>query len=192
MSLQFAKARITKTRTSVENIIDSTKGLLEPLRTPGAGEEAKEYLERRLTFVRQRLRRLNLAKKNMEEATEKLEAAFKELDGDSQRKEEESFNEYGGGATDEVIRIEELVGDLAEMEIQVLGELQTLQTQEEQREQQSHTPRRRSDQSQTSHPPLPSLQVPSFSGKTREWENFWQLFRYNIHDQPIPNVAKFN
>ncbi|KAL6735306.1 hypothetical protein Aduo_005761 [Ancylostoma duodenale] len=78
------------------------------------------------------------------------------------------------------------------MEIQVLGGLQTLQTQEEQREQQSHPPRRRSDQSQTSHPPLPSLQVPSFSGKTWEWENFWQLFRYNIHDQPISNFAKFN
>ncbi|EYC14833.1 hypothetical protein Y032_0039g31 [Ancylostoma ceylanicum] len=192
MSLQFAKARITKTRTSVENIIDSTKVLLEPLQTPETGQEATISLERRLTFVRQRLRRLNLAKRNLEEATEKLEAAFKELDGDTQRKEEESFNEYGGGATDEIIRIEELVGDLAEMEILVLEELQNRRNQEEQTEQPSRQLQRRSEQPQTGYPPLPNLQIPSFSGKTWEWENFWQLFRHNIHDQPISNIAKFN
>ncbi|KAL6726420.1 hypothetical protein Aduo_008390 [Ancylostoma duodenale] len=105
MSLQFAKSRVTKTKTSVENIIDSTKALLEPLQTPETGEEATKEPR----------------KKTHLQATEKLEAAFKELDEDAQRKEEDSLNDYDGGATDEIIRIEELVGDLAEMEIQVLG-----------------------------------------------------------------------
>ncbi|EPB71848.1 hypothetical protein ANCCEY_09071 [Ancylostoma ceylanicum] len=140
-------------------------------------QEAKISLERRLTFVRQRLRRLNIAKKNLEEATGKLEAAFKELDGDTQRKEEESFSEYGAGATDEIIRIEKLDGDLAEMEILVLEELQNRRTQEEQTEQASRQLQRRSEQPQTGYPLLPSLQ-----GKPGD----------NIHDQPISNIAKFN
>ncbi|KAL6738506.1 hypothetical protein Aduo_012048 [Ancylostoma duodenale] len=159
MSLHFAKARVTKTKTSVENIVDSTKT---------TGEEATKYLKRRLTLMRV-LRRFNMAKKNLEEAREELESAFDDLDGDSQREEEDSFNEYGAGATDEIIRIEELVGNLGEMGI---GEFQTLQTQEEQREQQSHRRWRTSDQRQTSHPPLASLQVPSFSEKSLETGQF--------------------
>ncbi|KIH63649.1 hypothetical protein ANCDUO_06051 [Ancylostoma duodenale] len=40
--------------------------------------------------------------------------------------------------------------------------------------------------------PLPRIQVASFSGNSRDWENFWQLFKCNIHDQPISTMMKFN
>ncbi|KHJ91498.1 integrase core domain protein [Oesophagostomum dentatum] len=39
---------------------------------------------------------------------------------------------------------------------------------------------------------LPSLPVPSFSGNTWEWDNFWELFNTNIHSQDIPELSKFN
>ncbi|EYB83651.1 hypothetical protein Y032_0332g2787 [Ancylostoma ceylanicum] len=39
---------------------------------------------------------------------------------------------------------------------------------------------------------LPRLQVPKFTGKRSDWENFWSIFKANIEDQAIPTMLKFN
>ncbi|VDL74292.1 unnamed protein product, partial [Nippostrongylus brasiliensis] len=39
---------------------------------------------------------------------------------------------------------------------------------------------------------LPAIPIPSFTGKTWEWDNFWTLFNANVHSQPIPDLFKFN
>uniref|UniRef100_A0A7I5ED04 CCHC-type domain-containing protein n=1 Tax=Haemonchus contortus TaxID=6289 RepID=A0A7I5ED04_HAECO len=41
-------------------------------------------------------------------------------------------------------------------------------------------------------PKLPTVPVPTFSGKLVEFENFWALFDANIHSQPLSPLLKFN
>nr|CDJ94931.1 Protein of unknown function DUF1759 and Protein of unknown function DUF1758 and Retrotransposon domain containing protein [Haemonchus contortus] len=39
---------------------------------------------------------------------------------------------------------------------------------------------------------LPPIPIPTFSGKRWEWENFWALFKENVHEQDLTNLQKFN
>jgi len=38
---------------------------------------------------------------------------------------------------------------------------------------------------------LPKLSIPKFSGDMLMWQSFWDMFRANIHDTPLPLVSKF-
>uniref|UniRef100_A0A7I4Y5H2 Peptidase A2 domain-containing protein n=1 Tax=Haemonchus contortus TaxID=6289 RepID=A0A7I4Y5H2_HAECO len=39
---------------------------------------------------------------------------------------------------------------------------------------------------------LPRLPIPEFSGKSWQWDNFWELFNATVHSLPISNLQKFN
>uniref|UniRef100_A0A7I4YWU5 SKA2 domain-containing protein n=1 Tax=Haemonchus contortus TaxID=6289 RepID=A0A7I4YWU5_HAECO len=39
---------------------------------------------------------------------------------------------------------------------------------------------------------LPTIPIPSFSGKISEFENFWALFDANVHSQRLTNLQKLN
>jgi hypothetical protein len=38
---------------------------------------------------------------------------------------------------------------------------------------------------------LPKFDLPKFSGKMSEWQNFWTMFDFMVHSQSIPSVQKF-
>ncbi|KAK6035705.1 hypothetical protein COOONC_26791 [Cooperia oncophora] len=39
---------------------------------------------------------------------------------------------------------------------------------------------------------LPRLEIPKFSGRRADWDNFWAIFSANIHEQNISPMLKFN
>ncbi|KAK6009275.1 hypothetical protein OSTOST_25822 [Ostertagia ostertagi] len=45
---------------------------------------------------------------------------------------------------------------------------------------------------EATRPKLPTVPVPTFSGRLVEFENFWALFDANIHSQPLSPLLKFN
>ncbi|EPB76612.1 hypothetical protein ANCCEY_04321 [Ancylostoma ceylanicum] len=39
---------------------------------------------------------------------------------------------------------------------------------------------------------LPKIPIPEFSGKTWQWDNFWELFNATVHSLSISDLQKFN
>ncbi|KAK6765378.1 hypothetical protein RB195_025339 [Necator americanus] len=39
---------------------------------------------------------------------------------------------------------------------------------------------------------LPKIPIPEFTGKSWQWDNFWELFNATVHSSPIPDLQKFN
>ncbi|KAK6728892.1 hypothetical protein RB195_006136 [Necator americanus] len=39
---------------------------------------------------------------------------------------------------------------------------------------------------------LPTLPIPIFRGNVWEWDNFWELFKENVHSQDLPELFKFD
>ena len=39
---------------------------------------------------------------------------------------------------------------------------------------------------------LPTIPIPTFTGRKWEWDNFWALYKANIHDQNLSQLQKFN
>ncbi|KAK5974942.1 hypothetical protein GCK32_006105 [Trichostrongylus colubriformis] len=132
--------------------------------------------------------------KNIQGAIERLAELESHLDEEGKEIEGE-INRETEEATDVIMNIEEVMGQLLDKEIELHEELddrKALKKEIKEVEEESYLQERKQAQQSQAQVQLPPIRVPSFSGKSWDWENFWQLFKYNIHDQPVSEVIKFN
>ncbi|KAK5983951.1 hypothetical protein GCK32_008183, partial [Trichostrongylus colubriformis] len=131
-------------------------------------------------------------KEGKPEAMEKL-AEVGLQGGEEEKGSVEEINREMEAATDIVIEMEEMIDQLSDKEIELNQELEDRRTpKREMKEEEEESDLQGITGQIQPRVQLPPSRIPAFSGKSWDWENFWQLFEHNIHNQPVSEVIKFN
>ncbi|KAK5967515.1 hypothetical protein GCK32_019892, partial [Trichostrongylus colubriformis] len=183
----------TKLRENTQILIAASGPEAETQELPDDSAEAIKYLKGKITTTKQRIHRLTMMKKNIQGAIERMVELESHLD-EEEKEVEEEINKEIEEATNVIINIEETLGQLSDKKIELQEELEDRKAlkREIKEEEEESDPQERRQVQQSAQVQLPPIRVPTFSGKSWDWENFWQLFKYNIHNQPVSEVIKFN
>ncbi|VDL68720.1 unnamed protein product, partial [Nippostrongylus brasiliensis] len=106
------------------------------------------------------------------------------------KEEDDKFEQYVDTVHDTMMMLQERKDKFKH----IIHNLTTVVLQQEDQDykEQEYTYREESRTNLLSLSKLPPIPIPTFSGKRWEWDNFWALFKANVHDQDLTDLHKLN
>ncbi|EPB72220.1 integrase core domain protein [Ancylostoma ceylanicum] len=201
-NLATAIPLLSGSKTLDELVKDSHPFITLTLPGLDSEEETYDYLKGKQTRISQRIVTLRQTKESLEGAVKGLEEALQGMTVEMQEREQASCVEYLDSAWDVITTAEATIGKLTEKESEVTTRIEIHKELEERKRRLAELESReqilRVSGQQSPSPSvqmqalLPRLELPKFSGRRRDWDSFWALFKTNIDDQPISPMMKFN
>ncbi|KIH46662.1 zinc knuckle [Ancylostoma duodenale] len=204
LSLRSAKAKLTRAKNALDTLCKGAEGVITPLETlQGNEEDIVGKLQGQKGTIRRKALPLKGARNQLEEAINNLTDNFDRLGEKEKGSERAECEQRIETAWDSVAHADSLLGLMTEAETDIAQSIDNILQRKERR----RTAQERVNGAQSSTQPMQAansyqvqmatqlplrLQVPKFTGKRSDWENFWSIFKANIEDQAIPTMLKFN